>query len=58
MDIVDIIFDIPIKLMDLTEVLKEFLFSTITIGDVEVSGWMLLSGVGLITLIILSIIRS
>lgn len=58
MDIVDIIFAIPEKLKELTEVLRIFLFEPLEIAGTEISGWMILSGIGIIGLLIYSIVRS
>lgn len=57
MDIVDIIFSLPEKLAELAETLKEFLFSSVNIGGTDVSFWALLSGIGIIAFIILSIVN-
>lgn len=57
MDIVDIIFDLPQQLKSLMETLKNFLFSSVNIGGVDISFWGVLAGVGIIALIIASIIN-
>lgn len=57
MDIVDIIFSLPEKLVDLMSTLKEFMFSSININGTDISFWALLSGVAIIGLIILSIVN-
>lgn len=57
MDIVDIIFSLPEKLVDLMATLKEFMFSSININGTDISFWALLSGVAIIGLIILSIVN-
>lgn len=57
MDIVDIIFSLPEKLVDLMATLKEFMFSSININGTDISFWALLSGVAIIGLIILSLVN-
>lgn len=57
MDIVDIIFSLPEQLKNLSATLKEFLFSSINIGGVDISFWTLLAGIGIVALIILSIVN-
>lgn len=57
MDIVDIIFSLPEKLVDLMSTLKEFMFSSVNINGTDISFWALLSGVAIIGLIILSIVN-
>lgn len=57
MDVVDIMFDLPQQLKSLMATLKDFLFSSVNIGGVEISFWGLLAGVGIISLIIISIIN-
>lgn len=57
MDIVDVIFDLPGQLKSLMGTLKEFLFSSVNIGGEDISVWGLLAGVGIISLIIISIIN-
>lgn len=57
MDIVDIIFSLPEKLVDLMATLKEFMFSSVNINGTDISFWALLSGVAIIGLIILSIVN-
>lgn len=57
MDIVDIIFDIPEKLVNLTNTLKNFMFAEVNLGTFSVSVWAIVGGVGLVALLIFSIIR-
>lgn len=57
MDIVDIIFSLPEKLVDLMSTLKEFMFSSVNINGTDISFWALLSGVAIIGFIILSIVN-
>lgn len=57
MDIVDIIFDLPQQLKSLMGTLKEFLFSSVNIGGMDVSFWGILAGAGIISLIIISIVN-
>lgn len=58
MNIIDIIFDLPQQLINLSAVLKDFLFSTVSIGGTEVSFWLILAGVGVVALILFSLIKS
>lgn len=57
MDIVDIIFDLPEQLKSLMVTLKDFLFTSVNIGGVDISFWGVLAGVGIISLILVSIIN-
>lgn len=57
MDIVDIIFDLPEQLKSLMATLKDFLFSSVNIGGVDISFWGVLAGVGIISLMLVSIIN-
>lgn len=56
-NIVDTILDLPESLAKLGNTLYNFLFSYITIGGESYSMWLILSGVGIVTLIIISIIN-
>lgn len=58
MDILDIVFDLPQQLINLTAILKDFLFSTVTINGIEYSFWLIIAGVGVVALILFSIIKS
>lgn len=57
MNIGSFIYDIFNRIIDMTRQLGDFLNTTITIGDLEVSFLGLLGGVGLVALIIASIAR-
>lgn len=57
MNIIDIIFDLPQQLIDLSAILKDFLFSTVNIGGIDVSFWLILAGVSVVALIIFSIVK-
>lgn len=57
MDIVDIIFSLPEQLKSLAATLKSFLFESVNINGVDISFWTLLAGVGIISLIIVSIVN-
>lgn len=56
MDIIEIIYSIPMKLAGLAQALGEFIFAEITIGTVTVSLWGLLGGIGIAVAIIASIL--
>lgn len=58
MDIIEIIVDLPLKLKELAEVLKAFIFDGVQIGGTTYSIWLLLAGVGIVALIIFSIVRN
>ena len=53
-----ILWDIPVKLLKLARVIRNFMFYQLNIGDLTISVWMLLGGVGLVALILYSIIKS
>lgn len=55
--IVEIIADLPELLVNMAQILYEFLFLPINFGSVTVSLWAVLSGVGLVVLIIVSIVN-
>lgn len=58
MSIIDIIFDIPVQLIKLANVLKSFLFEKITIAGIEFSFWGIFAGIGVVFLILYSIIKN
>lgn len=53
MNIIDIIWELPEKMGSLSETLQTFIFSSVTIGDLEISFWGLLGG-ALITVFIVA----
>lgn len=58
MSIIDIVLELPMKMADLVTTLQEWIFTGVTIGDVNVSFWTLLGGVLIASLIVYSIVRS
>lgn len=58
MTIIDVLFDLPVKLTELTEVLFDFLFTTVDLFGIEVSFWGILGGIGVALLIVYSIVTN
>ena len=58
MDLTDILFDIPEKLRGFANTLFDWIFTEITIGDLTLSVWQVIGGVGIVALILFSIIKN
>lgn len=57
MSIMQLLWELPIKLIALLSVMWNFLFTEISIGTLDVSVWGLVGGAGLVALIIVSLVR-
>lgn len=56
--IIDIIWDIPFKLVEFARTVRDFMFREITIGNLTLSVWGVVGGVGVLALILYSIIKN
>lgn len=57
MGIMELLWELPTKLISMLNIIWTFLFTTISIAGYDVSIWGLVGGVGLVGLIIWGIIR-
>lgn len=57
-NIINIIWDIPFKLVAFARTARDFMFRELTIGNITISVWGIVGGVGVLALILYSIIKN